>query len=301
MLKTLSFLTLTAFISSAYGMSDAELGKAMRAELDKTLVTVKAPKLIFHWVDASDINPPGQYNTAYPATATHFKTYVEKQGKRIYNRRNRGDSDIAGPGLYMAAGPLISRSYGGEKSFGLIVGLVKPGARIVPSHTTLTIDTKLASEIAKRGCTEAYDYLSLLDTYEPACIKVKQLLVGKDISFADGRLYTWAAGNIPGCSDTQPERDIVITQGKKEDYSSLDTFVAYHPNLFSKIYGYTHKTKLSGDKLADEVLSYLKGIEAMGLYSGLISEQQIKDPAIKAMSAAQVKSFSQKYAFGCTP
>lgn len=301
MLKSLAFVSFSLLFSSAYAMTDAQLARAMRAEFEKNLVTVKSPKLIFHWVDASDVNPPGQYNTEYPSTSTHFQTYVEKQGKRIYNRRNRGDADIAGPGLYMAAGPIISRSYGGEKSFGLIVGLIRPGARLVPSHTTLTINAQIASEIVKRGCSDASDYLSLLDTYEPACIKVKQLLVGKDISFADGRLYAWATGTIPGCSDTQPERDIVITQGKKEDYTSLDTFVAYNPNLFSKIYGYTHKTKLSGDKLADEVLSYLKGIEALGLYNGLISQQQMKDPAIQAMSAAQVKSFSQKYAFGCTP
>lgn len=301
MFKTLIILTLTAFISSAFAMSDAELARGMRAEMDKKLVTIKSPKLIFHWADASDLNPPRQYNTQYPSTAVHFKTYVEKQGKRIYNRRNRNDSDIAGPGLYMAAGPLISRSYGGEKSFGLIVGLLKPGARIVPDHTSLDISAKLASEIAKRGCSNVFDYQGLLDTYEPSCIKVKQLLVGSDISFADGRLYTWATGTIPGCRDLQPERDIVITQGRKEDYRSLDTFVAYHPNLFSKIFGYTHKTKLSGDQLADDVLSYLKGIESMGLHRGLISADQMKDSSIKTMSPTQVKSFSHKYAFGCIP
>lgn len=300
--KVLAVALLSLLPQAHAAMTDAQLGTAMRNDINKYMTTLKSQKIIFHWVDASDINPAGQYNTQYPATAAHFKAYVEKQGRRIYNRRSAGDSDIEGPGLYMASDALISRAYGGEKSFGLIVGVLKPGARILPSYGGLAISPTISAEITKRGCAESRDYLGLLDTFDATCTKVKQLMVGKDASFADGRIYSWGAEDVTGCSGRNSTRDVVVPTGVSAgSISGLETFVVYNPNLFSNIFGYTHKTTASGNAMADQILSYLKGIEKMGTYGGLISAKQMSDTSIKAMTPAEVSSFSRKYIVGCVP
>lgn len=284
---------------SAHAMTDSELSGAMRNDIKKYLTTVKSPKLIFHWVDSSDINPPGQYNTQYPSIAPHFRDYVAKQGRRVYNRRISGDNDIAGPGLYMAAGPIVSRSYGGQKSFGLIVGLIKPGSKILGSlNSGLPLHATIASEVTKRGCREN-DYANIIDTYDAACVKVKQILVGSDISFADGRIYSWSNDTMDGCKSMNPVRDLVIPTSKVREYEYLNTFVAYNPNLFSAVFGYTHKSVNSGNQMADAILAYLKGLETQGLYNGLISKAQMSNPAIKAMGPNDMKKFSQQFILGC--
>lgn len=296
-------LLASTFIPQGHAaMTDDQLGLAMRNDIKKYMTTLKSQKIIFHWVDASDINPAGQYNTQYPSTAAHFKTYVEKQGRRIYNRRSAGDGDIEGPGLYMASDALISRAYGGEKSFGLIVGVLKPGARILPSYGGLAINAAISAEITKRGCAESRDYLGLLDTFDATCTKVKQLMVGKDASFAEGRIYSWGSESVTGCSGRNSTRDVVVPTGiSSGSISGLETFVVYNPNLFSNIFGYTHKTTASGNAMADQVLSYLKGIQQMGTYANLISAKQMTDATIKAMTPAEVANFSRKYIVGCVP
>jgi hypothetical protein len=302
LLKVIGLITLTSLASAHAAMTDAELTKEMLSDIKKYYVTIKSPKLIFHWADASDITPRGQYNTAFPSTSTQFKEYVTKQGKRVYNKRSENDRDIEGPGLYLASDPVISRSYGGTKSFGLIVGVVNTGARLLPGHYGgLPISTKIVAEINKRGCV-MLDYLNIIDSTDAACTKVKQLLVGKDVTFAEGRLYQWGSSyDIEGCSDSTPDRDINTNGQDKTLFTSLDTFVGYSANLFTEVYGYTHKTGLSGSKLADEILSYLKGLQTLNSYNSLLSAEQMKDKKIKAMTKAEIKKFSQKHIFGCKP
>ena len=133
MLKSLTGLTLlvSLFTTSVFAMSDQDLSRLMRSELSQNITQVKSPKLMFHWVDASDLTPRGQYNSQFKATDPRFVEYVNKQGRKIFNRRNPADGDIAGPGLYMAADPKVSRGYGAERSFGLVVGVLEPKAKIL--------------------------------------------------------------------------------------------------------------------------------------------------------------------------
>jgi hypothetical protein len=288
-------------MGQALAMTDSQLIQAMRAEIHKNTTTVKSPKLIFHWVDASDIMPQGQFNSSLPADDARFKAYVDKQGRKLYNARRAGDRDIAGPGLYMATDPIVSRQYGGERSFGLIVGLIDTKARLLPSYYSLNFSPAILAEVRKRGCQSADTYLELLDTYDAACNKLKQLLVEKDITLVDGRLYSWSTQTMPGCSDSIPSRDVVIPAGRKEEFSYLDTFVVYHSRFFSEIFGFTHKSTSIGKDLPDSILSYLKGLQAMGAHDNMVSAEQLKDLRIKAMTPQQVKAFSQKYIMGCIP
>lgn len=289
-------LTMTA---QAFSMSDSELGVALQKDVQKFMITLKSPKLVFHWVDASDVNPSGQYNTKFPSTASHYKSYVEKQGKKIFNKRNPADRDIAGPGLYLASNPISSRSYGGDKSFGLIVGFIKPGAKLVAgSYGGLNIDQKLVSEISSRGCTET-DYIYLLNTTDSACTKVKQLLVGKDVSFADGRIYQWMSNRVAGCSNINVNRDLNVPKAIAKNGDRFDTFVAYNSNLFAEIYGFTHKSSKSGNNSGDTILSYLKGLAKEGFGTNLVSAEQMNDSSIKAMSKDEIEKFSQKFLLGC--
>lgn len=302
MLKNIACLTIASMclIPSAFAMTDSELGTAMRKDISKYMITLKSPKLIFHWVDASDVTPQGQYNNKFPSTSPQFKAYVEKQGKKVYNKRSSGDRDIEGPGMYMASDPFISRSYGGGKSFGLVVGLIKPGARILGSFGSWAIDPTIAGEISKRGCS-AYGYDDIIDTYDATCNKVKQLMVGKDASFAEGRLYNWGSENVAGCRSRNPKRDLSGSASVLNNMGSQETFVVYNPNLFSDIYGYTHKTGVSGNSLADQIQSYLKGLQKTGARSDLVSDEQMKDAAIKPMAPAEIAKFSQQYILGCIP
>ncbi len=289
--------SLACLSTSLFAMSDKQLGDEMRADISKYMSTIKKEKIIFHWVDASDINPKGEYNTAYEPTAAHYTSYVEKQGRRIYRRRRAGDSDIEGPGLYMASDALVSRAYGGQRNYGLIVGVLKPGAKVLTgSGLTLTIETSLKAEIQNRGCN-AYNYETILDTFNDACQKVKQLLVGKDASFANGRIYSWSNRHVEGCSDRNISRDVSFPS-QVSSYYEPETFVVYNTGLFGDIFGFTHKTTTPKNKFASQILSYLKGLE---LSSGVevLPDLQMDNDSIKAMSSAEVKSFSQEYILGC--
>jgi hypothetical protein len=291
-------LLTTSILPQAFAaMTDAQLSLAMRNDIKKYIVTVKSPKIIFHWVDASDINPAGQYNTKFPSTAPHFKTYVQKQGARILTKRPAADPDLYGQGLYLASSPTESRSYGGQNSFGLIVGILSPGARLLAQSGDLPMEASISAEIARRGCGDNGGYIALLDTFDVKCTKVKQILVGADVSFADGRLYNWGGESSRGCSGMNPARDFTAVRG--HDISDLQTFVAYNTKLFTGIFGYTHKTSVSGNAMADQILSYLKGLQTLGVYDNLISKDQMKDASIKAMSDADVKKFSQANILGC--
>ena len=117
--NNLSFLVLSSlFCLPAFSMTDAELAHELRKDIDQYIITLKSPKLAFHWVDASDVNPPKQYDVQYPATAPLYRAYVDKAGSAIYNKLSDKAYDIAGPGLYMSSHPSYSRSYGGKKRFG---------------------------------------------------------------------------------------------------------------------------------------------------------------------------------------
>ena len=156
-----------------------------------------------------------------------------------------------------------------------------------------------------KGCNSAYgEYTYLLDVAgDQKCTKIKQLLVGTDISFADGRLYNYGTGLIHGCSKRSPYKDINVPASRQRDMDGLDTFVAYHSRLFSEVVGITNKTKIGTHALSNQVLSYLKGLQVNGLaqnasYS-LVSDEQLKDTKIPAMSKADIAKFSQKYIMGC--
>lgn len=296
-------LALTFAVPAFAAMTDAQLGQAMRQDFGKKLITVKTPRLIFHWVDASDITPPGQYNNAHPGNAPSFRSYVEKQGSKVFRARNTRDYDIEGPGLYFATDPSSTRHYGGQKSFGLIVGLVRPGARIINGDGQNAIDPKISSELSARGCAVS-SYNSLIDTSGNAnCTKMKQLLVGSDISFADGRLYNY--GNnvlVEGCTKRSPYKDIAAPASQIRDYEGLDTYVSYSAKLFTEIVGITHKTSVGDHALTNEILSYLKGLQLNNLVNvshPVLSQEQLNNSAIKAMSRGEIAKFSQKYIMGC--
>mgnify|MGYP003642707077 CR=1 FL=1 len=283
--------------TSSWAMTDSELAQSMNQDIAKYMSVIKAPKLLFHWVDASDVNPKGEYNKRYEATAAHYEQYVVKQGRRIYNNRRSGDSDIEGPGLYMASDPLVSRSYGGERSYGLIVGVLRVGAKVLTgSGMNLSIASDLKLEIQKRGCN-AYSYETILDTFDKTCAKIKKLLVDKDASFANGRIYSWGSNHVSGCSSRSIDRDVRFPSGMSS-YRDPETFVVYNKELFSQVYGFTHKSLGDGDSLSQKILSYLKGLE---LSSGkeVLPDLQMDNSDISAMSAAKVKSFSQDYILGC--
>ncbi len=300
---TLFALILSLSTSAFAAMTDAQLAQSLRAELSKSLVTVKSPKLIFHWVDASDIMPMGQFNASLPATGPSFKAYVDKQGSKIFRARSGKDYDIEGPGLYLASDPLSTRGYGGQKSFGLIVGLIRPGAKIVPGDRSLDISDALVSEMTARGC-QIISYNELLDVADsPKCTKIKQLLVGVDVSFADARIYSYGTGQIEGCRSRSPFKELAVPSTSARDYEGNDTFVAYSSRAFSEIMGITHKTTVSKHALSNEVLSYLKGLQVHNLIQyaqySVASAEQLANPAIKAMSKADIAKFSQKYIMGC--
>ncbi len=304
-LKHLSLSLALSLATPAFAaMTDAQLGQAMKADIAKYIITLKTPRLIFHWADASDIVPQGQYNASVPATGPSFKAYVDKQGSKVFRARDPRDYDIEGPGLYMATNPMSTRSYGGNKSFGLIVAQVRPGAKILNGDGNNVLAANIQSEVTARGCALT-DYNSILDNAGDAkCTKIKQLLVGSDISFADGRLYNYSNTYlIEGCSKRSPYKDIAAPASKIRDYEGLDTFVVYSSRLFSSIMGITNKTKNSGDALSDQVLSYLKGLQVNGLASdagmAISSPEQLADASIKAMSKADIAKFSQKYIMGC--
>ena len=304
-LKNLSLALALSLTTPAFAaMTDAQFSQAMRQDIQKYMITLKTPRLIFHWADASDIVPQGQYKNSFPATFGSFKDYVDKQGSKIFRARSTSDADIEGPGLYLAGSPTSTRHYGGQKSFGLIVGLIKPGAKIFNGDSTGTFAPNIQAELNARGCA-AYTYQDILDTAGDAkCLKVKQILVGSDVSFADGRMYNYSnADLIEGCTQRNPYKDIQAPASKIRDYEGLDTFVAFSSRLFSEVMGITNKTTVSGHALSDQILSYLKGLQTLGLnqaYGGAIaSPEQLADSKIKAMSKAEIAAFSKKYILGC--
>jgi hypothetical protein len=303
-LKLLSLAVALSSYSALAAMPDAQLAQAMRTDINKYMLTLKTPRLIFHWADASDITPQGQYNRSIPATGPSFKAYVDKQGSKVYRPRDIRDADIEGPGLYLASSPMSTRSYGGQKSFGLIVGLVKPGAKILNGDSVATIAPNIMNEITARGC-QTTNYTTLIDSAgNVPCTKIKQLLIGGDISFADGRMYNYSnTYNIFGCTKRDPYLDIAAPASRIRDFEGLDTFVAYSSRLFSQIIGITNKTTVSGDALSDQVLSYLKGLQVNGLAADagmpISSPEQVADARIKAMAKADLAKFAQKYIMGC--
>lgn len=293
----LATMLLTSSVN-AFAMSDAQLAQAMRSDMEKYMSTIKAEKYIFHWVDASDINPPRQYDTRYAPTAEHYKAYVEKQGRRIYNNRRSGDSDIEGPGLYMASDPMVSRAYGGSRRYGLIVGKLRVGAKVVTGSGAgldLTIAADIRQEIAARGCSAA-SYTAILDTFNRECSKVKQLLVGRDASFADGRIYSWGQAMYSDCYNRDIRNDVIFPSAAR--YHDTETFVVYNKNLFSEIYGFTHQSVPGNNAEANEILSYLKGIEE-STRRDILPDLQMDNDAIRALSRTQIEKFIEKNILGC--
>lgn len=299
-LKSAFFALSVLSISQAFGaMSDKQLGDALRKDISNYIYTTKTPRLIFHWADASDITPKGKFQSSFPGNDPMFRDYVAKQGAKIYRPRRAGDSDIEGPGLYLSSDPIDTRHYGGEKNFGLIIGLIKPGAKIIPNNRQLYVSPALVSEIQARGCSQASTYPQILDSFTPECTKIKQLLVGQDISFADGRMYAYGHANIPGCKTRNHYRELSIPSSKISSYDGVDTFVGFNANLFSEVVGITHKTAPGSHKLTNEILSYLKGLQVNLNTLKLISDEQLKNASIKPMSAAEVAKFSQTFIMGC--
>lgn len=303
MKTTLLFPFVGLFLTShAFAMSDSELVQKMRKEVQPLMVSVKAPKLVFHWADASDITPQGQFNSVYPANAPHFVSYVEKQGKKVYAKRHPRDRDMAGPGLYMAADPLASRSYGGEKSFGLVVGLVDTRAQLIYQNEMRVFSHPVLQELAHRGCTKAFSVDQLLTTNDSVCTKIKQLFLGQDLSFAVGSMYGWGTRPLPGCTGRNTTQDLVM---KFKSQLKNDTFVTYSPKMFSEIFGVTHKTVDGGSVLGKQILSYLKGLQELKnsnqfyISLDLLSKEQMANPRIKAMTKAEVERFTKKYTLGC--
>lgn len=306
-MKTSILLPLASLflMTNAMALNDAEFVQKMKKEFLPLMASLKSPKLVFHWADASDITPQGQYNSTYPANAPHFANYVDKQGKKIFAKRDPRDRDIAGPGLYMATDPLASRDYGGQKSFGLIVGVISPRAQLIYQNSTVNISQSLLQEFNRRGCKNVFDIDDLLATNDGSCTKIKQLLFGRDISFAEGSMYSWSTRPMIGCrnrDNISKTRDLIM---KIRPNFINDTFVAYSPKMFSEILGVTHKTIDGGSSLGKQVLSYLKGIQELKKsnqlhYSyDLLSKEQMANPKIQAMTKAEVENFNKKYVFGC--
>jgi hypothetical protein len=292
------------FISGAEArMSDAELTLALRRELEPHIITVNAPKLVFHWTNASDILPRGQFNQQFPVTAPSFAAFIDTQGRKIFNRRSERDPDIEGPGLYMASDPVVSREYGGQRSFGLIVGLLKPGARLIASRS-MPMSNALKLELQARSCS-ATTFVDLLDTADQACTRVKQLLVGRDISFADGRLYSWGSQEVPGCrSRSNFSQSFTGSAAVKADIRHHETFVIYSRNAFSEVYGYTNLTVATGAGTGARILSWLKSLEKSGEINTwgnkkLVSDEQLADARIPVMTNAQIRGFSTSFILGC--
>lgn len=301
-LLALSFITCVAssLTLQAFAMTDIELAAAMKKDFSKNLVTVKSPKLFFHWVDASDVTPSGQYNSQFPSDSPNFKAYVQKEGRKVYNKLSPNNRDIAGPGLYLAYDSIVSRHYGGKTSFGLIVGQLKVGARILPNLLGgLKVSQTIYDELSYRGCDGMTDYLFLIDSSKTECLKIKQLLVGKDVSFADGRFYAWGERNRIGCSNYNPSIDIgTSTRVSSDTLKGFTAMVAYNTNLFSKIVGLTHKSKKGSDPFGNKMLSYLKGMH-LSQFGGLLSKEQMADDSIKPMSESELIKFNQENLIGC--
>jgi hypothetical protein len=295
-------------ISNAKAMSDADLFQNMRKQTSKYIVNLKKPRMFFHWVDASDITPKGQYEEAFEATDSIFAKYVSKQGSKILNQRSDSDHDIAGPGLYLASDPLISRSYGGKNRYGLIVGITKANAKFFVQSFNATFSSDIAKEIESRGCNSGDSVIELLDSTNPNCTKIKQLLIGKDLSFADARIYNWAtfSKSLPGCTVGDSNNELIPQSNVTKDNQKLDTIVAFSTNLFSEIYGFTHKSKLSTkSENARKILSYLKGLQGyknqMGKFQNInfVSAAQLQDSSIVPMSNSEMAEFTSKNILGC--
>jgi hypothetical protein len=306
MKKSLIFISaLVLSLTSAYAMTDADLQKAMRAEVAPHLFTIKKPRLFFHWVDASDLTPKGQYDLQLAPNSNQFVDYVTKESNKIVNKRSERDQDLAGPGMYLASDPLISRSYGGEKRYGLIVGKINTKARILPGSYELEFSSSLTSEFEARGCTMGPSVIAILDTADVNCTKIKQLLVGKDASFIDGRLYRWGsdADILPGCVYDSAGDAMII--GKNGASIAFETLVGYNKNLFSEIVGFTHRSSFtSGASLGNSVLSYLKTLDSRGIKNrftkvNLLSDEQKNDSNIPLMNQTDLESFTKNNIYGC--
>lgn len=163
------------------------------------------------------------------------------------------------------------------------------------------MSSEVVKEVNARGCAFIDTYIDLLEIYDAACTKVKQILVGKDITFMDARFYSWSSSMMPGCTRKQPSSHRTRVASGERDQDYLDTMVIYHSRVFSQVFGYTHKSSLSGNGLADSILSYLKGLQVQGAVDNMVSAEQLRDASIKAMGPSELKSFSQKYILGCLP
>lgn len=299
--KTLSLISLLSISTLTHAMTDTELTSKLRAEADKYTVSFKQPKMFFHWVDASDITPKGQYNGVFDSNNPMFAAYVQKNGGYIARQRSPKDDDIAGPGLYMAADPLVSRSYGGEKTYGLITGVINPKAKLIALEYNQTgeLPNDVINELKARGCSDE-NLLNLLDTKDKACTKIKQLLLGKGKLYLDGRIYSWSTnGNyLPGCKFNNQMNDLILG-AKADPTNNMDTLVAYTTDLFTEIHGFTHKTKpTSSDPNGNLILSYLKTNNGIA-GNQLLSAEQLKDASIKTLSKSENETFTKKFIWGC--
>ncbi len=291
---------LSAF--NAWAISDSDLQAKMRKDVEPYIVTLKQPKLFFHWVDASDVAPKGQLDTVLDSREQKFIDYSTTQAKKVFNQRSYNDTDVAGPGFYLAQDPVYSRRYGGQKRFGLIVAKVKPGMRLQLASYLQFFSKEVLRELTSRQCN-AFNAVSLIDSADKTCTKIKQLLLGQDLSFIQGRLYNYgsSAPKMTGCNNYDVTSDVINLATKQSNSERQETIVAYNLSLFSEINGYTHKSRMnSKTPVANKILSFLK-TASLDRATGtqLISNEQIADNSIPVMNATEMNAFIKANILGC--
>ena len=303
-MKGFSFLVAGVTLLSTYNawaLSDADLQAKMRKDVEPYIVTLKQPKIYFHWVDASDVAPKGQLDAVLDSKAQKFIDYSATQSKKVYNQRSEKDADIAGPGFYLAQDPFYTRRYGGQKRFGLIVATIKPGTRLHSASYSQTFSKEVSNELAARQCS-ARSAVDLIDSAEKNCTPIKKLLLGQD-SFIQGRLYNYGsfASQMTGCSRYDVSSDVVNLSTKQSNSERQDTIVAYNLSLFSEINGYTHKSTMNAKTpVANKILSFLKTASLdKALATQLISNEQMADSSIPVMSAGEMGTFTKTNILGC--
>jgi hypothetical protein len=291
---------MTAF--NSWAISDADLQAKMRKDVEPYIVTLKKPKLFFHWVDASDVAPKGQIDAVLESRAQKFIDYSETQSKKVFNQRSEKDRDIAGPGFYLAQDPFYTRRYGGQKRFGLIVATIMTGTRLHAASYGQVFSKEVLNELAARQC-DATDGVSLIDSTNKNCTKIKQLLLGQDLSFILGRLYNYGsnAPQMTGCNKYDVTSDVLALGSKQALSERQDTIVAYNLNLFSDLNGFTHKSTTNAKTPeANKILSFLK-TASLDKMTGtqLISNEQMADKSIPVMSASEMSAFTKANILGC--
>lgn len=286
-------------------MTDEELISLVRQDAEKYIVTFKTPKMFFHWTDASDITPTGKFNKEFATLDSVFPKYFNKVSRKIFRLRNPKDSDLYGPGLYLASDPFISRKYGGINAYGLIVGIINPDARVIVLNDSVfgKFPDNIYNEMKLKGCP-VNNIVSLLETTNKTCTVFKQMFIGDD-QFIDGRLYEWSSftSQLPGCHSS----DTMANLNKPADFiesEPVETIVAYSTNLMTEIRGFTHKTKYQpNDPLGNLILSYLKtnnNFQALKVDDiSVLHKDQMNDSTIRMLSPSENEEFNQKYIWGC--